>query len=237
MQVALRPRTPWEAMDLGTRLVQTAWRTVLRVYGPPALVIALLACATAWWNDWAPIVVIFMAKPWLDRALLLVYSRAVFGQPTAARDAWRSGVLLGWKPLLLSLTWRRLSPWRAVTQPVQQLEGLQGRAAAQRRRVLLTGRHWSAGVQQFLFANLEWLLTFAVMSLALFAVPGMRQPWLRLMGADDDIMDFAESLIYAVVALVLEAWFVAAGFATYLNRRVELEAWDVERALREAFDD
>ena len=37
-----------------------------------------------------------------------------------------------------------------------------------------------------------------------------------------------------VVGLV-EPFFVAAGFAMYLNRRVELEAWDIEQEFRRAF--
>jgi hypothetical protein len=35
--------------------------------------------------------------------------------------------------------------------------------------------------------------------------------------------------------LVLEPFYVAAGFAMYLNRRVELEAWDIEQEFRLAF--
>ena len=40
---------------------------------------------------------------------------------------------------------------------------------------------------------------------------------------------------YAAVIVFLEPFYVAAGFALYLNRRVELEAWDVEQELRRAF--
>ncbi len=36
--------------------------------------------------------------------------------------------------------------------------------------------------------------------------------------------------------MFVEPFYVAAGFAMYLNRRVELEAWDVEQELRHAFD-
>jgi hypothetical protein len=34
---------------------------------------------------------------------------------------------------------------------------------------------------------------------------------------------------------VLEPFYVAAGFAMYLNRRVELEAWDIEQEFRRGF--
>jgi hypothetical protein len=38
-----------------------------------------------------------------------------------------------------------------------------------------------------------------------------------------------------VVVGALEPFYVAAGFCMYLNRRVELEAWDIEQAFRDAF--
>ncbi len=42
-------------------------------------------------------------------------------------------------------------------------------------------------------------------------------------------------LCYAAAVLVVEPFFVGAGFAMYLNRRVELEAWDIEQEFRLAF--
>ena len=40
---------------------------------------------------------------------------------------------------------------------------------------------------------------------------------------------------YAMAVLFLEPFYVAAGFAMYLNRRAELEAWDIEQEFRRAF--
>ncbi len=42
-------------------------------------------------------------------------------------------------------------------------------------------------------------------------------------------------LCFAAAVLVVEPFFVGAGFAMYLNRRVELEAWDIEQEFRLAF--
>jgi hypothetical protein len=40
---------------------------------------------------------------------------------------------------------------------------------------------------------------------------------------------------YAAVVGLLEPFYVGAGFAMYLNRRVELEAWDIEQEFRRDF--
>jgi hypothetical protein len=41
-----------------------------------------------------------------------------------------------------------------------------------------------------------------------------------------------DAIVYALVILALEPFYVAAGFALYLNRRTLLEGWDIELALR-----
>jgi hypothetical protein len=40
---------------------------------------------------------------------------------------------------------------------------------------------------------------------------------------------------FVVAVAIVEPFFVGAGFAMYLNRRVELEAWDIEQEFRLAF--
>ena len=42
------------------------------------------------------------------------------------------------------------------------------------------------------------------------------------------------AIAYAATVAIVEPFFVAAGFGLYLNRRVELEAWDIEQELRRA---
>jgi hypothetical protein len=43
------------------------------------------------------------------------------------------------------------------------------------------------------------------------------------------------TLAYALVVLFIEPFYVAAGFGMYINRRAELEAWDIEQEFRRAF--
>jgi hypothetical protein len=54
-------------------------------------------------------------------------------------------------------------------------------------------------------------------------------------GAADDsapVFSFEDAWAYAAAVLVLEPFYVAAGFALYLNRRTQLEGWDIEVAFR-----
>src|SRR5688500_20026036 len=41
-----------------------------------------------------------------------------------------------------------------------------------------------------------------------------------------------DAIVWTLVIFALEPFYVAAGFALYLNRRTLLEGWDIEVALR-----
>ena len=124
LAVRLRPRTAAEAADLGVRLCQSAAPAVYRCHLMVALPTMALCLASFEIASWLPTLLIWCAKPWLDRTILFVLSRAAFGQHTVAADVWREQRHVWWSQLLFTLTVRRLSPWRSLTQPVYQLEGL-----------------------------------------------------------------------------------------------------------------
>jgi hypothetical protein len=132
LAVDLRPRSMPEAADLGVRLVQANARSVWRCFVPLWLVVMALALASVELAGWLPGLIVFWLKPWLDRGLLFVLSRAVFGESTRFADLWRerSQVLFG--QLLSTLTLRRLSAWRSFTQAAYQLEGHRRCGAAAR---------------------------------------------------------------------------------------------------------
>ncbi len=233
----LRPRPTWEAADLGVRFVQHNARSVWRTCLPVFAVVALLAGATVEIAPWLPALLLFWLKPWLDRSVLFVLSRAAFGQATSFADLWHAKRWVWGGQLGLTLLWRRLSPWRAFTQPALQLEGQRG-AARRARRAQLLSRHRGAALGvQAAYAHVEIALVLALLALiALFAPAEARLDTVRwLMDAEGVASTLLGFSAYAGVVLLLEPFYVASGFAMYLNRRVQLEAWDIEQEFRRAF--
>ena len=235
--VELRPRPMWEAADLGVRLVQANARSVWLTCGPVFAVVLLLALATVEIAPWLPSLLIFWLKPWLDRSLLFVLSRAVFGQGTRFGDLWSAQRGVWWGALPSTLLWRRLSPWRAFTQPIYQLEGQRGSARSQRRGQLLRGQRNAAGGMHIALAHVEGALVLGLLALALlFAPEDLRGDAFTWLLSDDQIgATLCLASVYGAVVLLLEPFYVGAGFAMYLNRRVQLEAWDIEQEFRRAF--
>ena len=237
LAVRLRPRTAMEAVDLGIRLCQFAARSVYPVYlrvAAPILVLAIVSFEIA---DWLPLVAIWWMKPWLDRTILFALSRAVFGQPTTWRDVWAARRDVWFRGVFLALTLQRFSFWRALTQPVYQLEG--GGLAAARRRVrkLRRGAAGAAFLTTQAFSLAELAMMSGLLSLVFWFAPTGHTPGPSMFFDNEPsvVEAVVTGVAYATVVLFLEPFFVAAGFAQYLNRRAELEAWDIEQEFRRAF--
>jgi hypothetical protein len=246
LALTLRPRSYLEASDLGVRLCQHAAGSVYRCY-LAILVPTTLACmataalapslASFVTPSALPVLALWWLKPCLDRPVLFALSRAAFGRRVGLADLWREQRAALWSGLLTALTLRRLSPWRAFTQPVMLLEGQRGAARARRLRALLGPRTLVAGTLTFLFSLSELILALALLSLLYWLAPRGYSPELdALFSATAPAWVgplFAAG--YALVLTMNEPFYVAAGFGMYLNRRMELEAWDIEKELRRAF--
>jgi hypothetical protein len=199
--------------------------------------VVALALASYEIAAWLPGLALWLAKPWMDRTILFVLSRAAFGQPTTPGDVWRAQRDVWWRQLFLTWTLRRLSPWRSFTQPVYQLEGLRGSALRKRVLQIRSGRAGAAAAMTSVFSALESILWMALLSLCVWLAPKGYEPNLLeiLAGRESAFLTFAIAASYAVVIAFLEPFYVSAGFAMYLNRRAELEAWDIEQEFRRAF--
>ena len=125
-----------EAADLGVRLVQAQRALGLaRCWLPVCAAVVLLALSHGRDRPLAarPARSVWL-KPWLDRSLLFVLSRAVFGEPTRFADLWRGaaprlvGALLRDADAAPAVALARRSRSRSY-----QLEGQRGAALRKRR--------------------------------------------------------------------------------------------------------
>lgn len=228
-----RPRNPWEAIDLGMALARQEFRSVYAAWFSVALPLFLLLHLLCWGHwPWIPLLM-WWFKPLLDRAPLYLLSHALFGEAPTRRQFWRALPGLLRKQALAALTWRRFDLARSFTLPVSQLEGLNGSARRQRLRDLgqpgrgpavwltLVCLHGEIALDLALIA-LVWMLIPDFVDLDFFDLLDDRNPsgqlWLNVVS-------------FCGLSLV-EPFYVAGGFALYLNRRVWLEAWDLELGLR-----
>ncbi len=237
IRLDLRPRSMFEACDLGVRIVSTHARAVWGSCAPVFAFVLLAAIALYPFGVGWTLFAIFWMKPWLDRSILFVLARAVFGEPTRFRDLLLANRAVWWQGLAGSLTLRRISPWRSFVQPVLQLEGHRGRSRGKRMNVMLGNHRGAALGMQSAFSAVESAFVFGLWTLPGWLMPNdARENWLSgIFTGDSPIADWLAVVCYALAVFAVEPFFVGAGFAMYLNRRVELEAWDIEQEFRLAF--
>jgi hypothetical protein len=234
--IRLRQRSPMEAADLGVRLAQSAAPAMFKCYLVTALPVMAFALASFEFATWLPTLALWWAKPWLDRTILFVLSRAAFGQSTTVGDLWRAQRFVWWSQLIRTWTTRRLSPWRSFTQPVYQLEGLTGSKLRKRVQQIRSGKSGPALLMTSAYGFAEIAAMASLLSLAMWLAPAGYEPkWSELFRADSaQYAQFAIALAYTIAVAVIEPFYVASGFAMYLNRRVDLDAWDIEQEFRRA---
>jgi len=101
-----------------------------------------------------------------------------------------------------------------------------------RRRTMVAGL-----MVMHAFAMAQFALMASLISLVFWMAPAGLVPDGNSLveGALQPSALFVVTVTYAVAALVVEPFYAAAGFAMYLSRRADLEAWDIEQDLRRAF--
>lgn len=233
--IHIRPRSPWEAMDLGLRLVQVYWRPLYRSWLVVVLPLFLLFNLLLPDAMWLAGLLMWWLKPFYDRVVLHVLSRELFGERVSVIDTLRSLPRLLKTGLLLNLTLLRLAPGRSFTLPVWQLEGLRGKARRERLRVLMARTAGRAYWLFFVCIHAEFILLLGLYGLIYMLLPQdsgfeAMSPFL----ADDPPYwaELVDNALYLLAISLVEPFYVAAGFMLYVNRRTELEAWDIELVFR-----
>ena len=221
-------------MDLGLAIAQRWWRPALGAW--LILTMPLFVVLSLGFGDTTiPIFVVWLLKPVFERALLHIYSRAVFGDEPSLRETLRALPKLLWGTgLLWHLTLGRIfDPARSYRLPVYQLEGLSGRARSERLRVISTRDTRYAVGMLITFVHIEFFLAIGFFAFGLIMIPTpVDFEWVDLIDGGTTTALLIFNAVYLLAYTIVTPAFVASGFALYLNRRTVLEAWDIELNLR-----
>jgi len=227
-----------EAIDLGFALVRDSFRPLLASWLGIALPLAVLVIVALREHPFWALFVLWWLRPVFARVPLHVQARAVFSQPTGLLDCLRALPALARSGLGASLFVQRLSPARTLLQPVSQLEGLRGRARRERCNALARRDLAASSALLTVAAHCNVALILGLLLLVQLLLPDeiawdlseLVSPLLEDSAGDPGWL-LVPSLYFVGVSCV-EPLVVAGGFALYLNRRVELEGWDIDLAFR-----
>ena len=237
--VTLRPRQPWESVDLGCAMVRRDYGRILGLWLCTVLPLwALVGVLLRASPEWIPLVVWWL-KPLYDRVPLFFLSRAAFGVRPTFLETLKQWPRLWIANFLPALLWRRLSFIRSFALPAQMLEGLRGAAVNQRIKTLAMDGGGSGVSMSLAFSNLELVAWIGLMLGTYGLLPDAAEPdWQGLFQALDFESTIPNAFLWwgaachMVIVTLIEPFYVGAGFALYLNCRTRIEGWDVELAFR-----
>ncbi len=234
----IRPRSHWEAVDLGFSMVREWARPVWSAWLVTVVPIWVATSVALKFRPGLALLVLWWLRPLFDRVPLFVLSRALFGATPTARAVLRELPRLLFGHALSALTLFRLDPARSYNLPVWQLEGLRGSARWSRAAVLRRVGHEQAMWLTGGCFQLELSITLALVVLLALLLPGddpfdVSTAFTRLLADTGPSPGWVVTNVIALISFSLvEPFYVAAGFSLYLNRRTRLEGWDVELAFR-----
>ncbi len=236
----LRPRGPWEAADLGVRMIRRDAASIYRTWFAitlPLLSLALLAIVYSPYPTVAAFVYWWL-EPVADGPILHIISQRLFGEKADVRAALRMTPELAWRNKIFLLSPYRFHVARSIAMPLTQLESLKGEARRKRAKVLNPRiLNYGTGVT-VAYQHLAIALYAGVVLLVFIFVPSEYQDtigldWIGQFWQEDGRSGRVLNLLLVYIAQsALQPWFVGAGFGLYINCRTQLEAWDIEVAFR-----
>lgn len=233
LAAVIRPRTPWEGLDLGFVLARLWFPALLGLWCVTALPIALFGGVLLKGSPDLWLLLVWWFKPLYEAPLVFWLSRRLFGESLGVRDLWRARRQVFPLRLLPNLLWLRLHPSRSLQFPILILEGLEGKARRQRQRVL-QGTGGTGIWLTIICVHLESVLWLSGLLLVAIMIPdGLPKLDLSASVLEQGSTPYwVSTLIYWLAMAAMAPFYVAAGFALYLARRTELEAWDLELVFR-----
>lgn len=237
LNLVIRPRHPYEAADLGVTLMQHNGVAVYRIWLALMLpLVGLMVWLEHLTGRLLGIGILWWLKPAFDYLALWILSRAVFGVRPTLREALAAFRGFPGAGLFGALTLRRLSLSRAYVLPVRLLEDLKGTARDQRIALIRKNQTGRARWLIQIYMAAEMSVFIGLLSLVVWFAPAFQDL--------DIVADFLNAnagdwkrdllvLIYGLSVTLVEPFYVASAFLLYLNRRTDLEAWDIEIAFRQ----
>ena len=234
LAIVARPRDHWEALDLGI-LVARRWYKPLFLsfiaFQIPVFLLAYLLFSES--PGWG-LLLVWWLKPVYERVPLRFLGDAMFDSAPRLGEALRNAWPAVRPGMLGVLTYRRLAPSRSFEAPVMVLEGMRG-ARRRERMAVLAKRAGSAGFWLTVIGvHVEMFLSAGVIVGAFQLIPASVELdwWDTLLAWTSAEAGWWFNVLSAAVMAFIGPFYVACGFALYLNRRVELEAWDIEIGFR-----
>lgn len=228
--VNIRPRSQWEAFDIGFQLARKWYFTLLYLWFLAAFPYFVLILGVSFllpgkMFSWSLLLFWFL-KPLYEPPMLGWISKVLFGEQAAGRETLKKMRKELNLRSFFSILLLRFSLFRSFTLPVLILEKARGREKRARLSLLRQDADICV-VLTFLGSCIELVLMFSLMMFLFWLIPEELR-WVNFEGFVFTPDNWLMFLSYILACALFAPFYVSSGFMLYISRRVTLEAWDIE---------
>lgn len=232
----LRPRNGWQATDMGVRLFRHFLKPVYASYLLIIVPLVLIATVLCQIEPYLGVLILWFSKPLLERFPVYVLGNALFGNTPPPKRVINQAPKILAPRFLQSFFFDKFDLLRAPKTPVLVLENLQGKRRS--RRLLHISRVSNDDATlwvSMLIVLLDWVLIIAALAVVIMFTP---EPYASQLTADVDLIEndlkgMVFTIAYGLALCLTVPLNAAIGFAIYLNRRTQMEGWDIEINFRQ----
>jgi len=233
ISIEARLRTPWEAIDLGFVMVRAWWKPLFLSWFIPSFVVFVISSVVFSNISWVPYVLVWWLKPLWDRGPLYIASRRLFGEEVGVADVLRNLWRLYKTEWFYWLTLRRFSFTRSFDMPLTVLENLKGSSRSSRQVVLHRNHSGAASWLTVVGIHTEGFFVIGIFALVAIMIPEQIDiDYWGVLVEQDELFVLANNFLTFLAMSLIGPFYAVAGFALYISRRIDLEAWDVEIRFR-----
>ncbi|MDH5765267.1 MAG: hypothetical protein OEZ38_04555 [Gammaproteobacteria bacterium] len=237
INVKPRIRNAWESIDLGFMMAKSWWWVLFASWFIPAAIVYTILTIIFYDDNWLAVVITWWLKPLFDRAPLFIASRKLFSEDVTIRETLKALPRLYKTDIFPWLLWRRFSLTRSFDMPITVLETLKGKQRTRRMMTLHQNTSGPATWLTIVCVNLEMVIWLGVLGFFMLLLP--EEIDINLMDVIIDegmIAQLISGSIQFFAMALIAPFYTMAGFALYINRRIRLEAWDLEIRFRHLAD-
>ena len=238
INIEIRPRSAWEAIDLGFALTRKSWKQLYLVMIIYSLPFSLLFSVIFYKEIWVAFIILWALKPFYGKAILHIISRGIFSEKVSYKELLKRMPGFFFKKCIWHYLIFRISSARGFNLPVWELEGLSGKKRMRRSSILKRARLHKSRRLATAFHVLEFVIASTALYL-MYKIGGFfldYSRWYTFKYEYEHLIDMAFFASYYIAVVMIEPFFICATFAAYLNSRTELEGWDIELAFKRMAD-
>ncbi len=235
IRIALRERNPWQAIDLGFDISRQFSAMLYKSYCLGFLLISLpIILILHNYPTWASLLVWYL-KPLFEVGPQVLLSRRIFGEDFSNRQIINITLSTMKQHWWSAISRLRFSIRRSFVMPVFLLEGLHSEQRRKRLSTLSLGQSQGPTSLTILLAHGEILFYLVLLFIIYQFIPNYERVSLFIMFQPDaehiGFQWLAISCWFAAV-MAIAPFYICGGFALYLNKRIELEGWDLELSFK-----